>query len=174
MDIKINQISSIAIAQRYGIQNPHLRQSATLFKIREAQIQNKSASGFFGVLNRFARADKNAPYRTVGCIFIWGEIWDSNPRPSGPQPDALTNCANPTIFSSKSGVPWGIRTLDLLLRRQLLYPTELKAHQRWNISLLPVKKREATMYGASDGNRTHAASLEGWNSTIELHSHLFY
>ena len=27
-----------------------------------------------------------------------------------------------------SGVPWGIRTLDLLLRRQLLYPAELKAH----------------------------------------------
>ena len=26
--------------------------------------------------------------------------------------------------------------------------------------------------GAGDGNRTHAASLEGWNSTIELHSHL--
>ena len=24
--------------------------------------------------------------------------------------------------------------------------------------------------GAGDGNRTHAASLEGWNSTIELHS----
>ena len=28
------------------------------------------------------------------------------------------------------------------------------------------------MCGASDGNRTHAASLEGWNSTIELHPHL--
>ena len=28
------------------------------------------------------------------------------------------------------GVPWGIRTLDLLLRRQLLYPTELKVHFR--------------------------------------------
>ena len=67
-------------------------------------------------------------------LFFWGEIWDSNPRPSGPQPDALTNCANPTIFS---GVPWGIRTLDLLLRRQLLYPTELKAHQRSNSTLLP-------------------------------------
>ena len=26
--------------------------------------------------------------------------------------------------------------------------------------------------GAGDGNRTHAASLEGWNSTIELHPHL--
>ena len=25
------------------------------------------------------------------------------------------------------------------------------------------------IFGAGDGNRTHAASLEGWNSTIELH-----
>ena len=24
---------------------------------------------------------------------------------------------------------------------------------------------------AGDGNRTHVASLEGWNSTIELHPH---
>ena len=29
-------------------------------------------------------------------------------------------------------------------------------------------------YGAGDGNRTHAASLEGWNSTIELHPHKLY
>ena len=36
--------------------------------------------------------------RAVLFFFFWGEIWDSNPRPSGPQPDALTNCANPTIF----------------------------------------------------------------------------
>ncbi len=27
------------------------------------------------------------------------------------------------------------------------------------------------MYGAGDGNRTHATSLEGWSSTIELHPH---
>ena len=27
-----------------------------------------------------------------------------------------------------AGVPWGIRTHDLLLRRQLLYPTELRVH----------------------------------------------
>jgi hypothetical protein len=26
-------------------------------------------------------------------------------------------------------------------------------------------------YGAGDGNRTHATSLEGWGSTIELHPH---
>ena len=25
--------------------------------------------------------------------------------------------------------------------------------------------------GAGDGNRTHIASLEGWNSAIELHPH---
>ena len=29
----------------------------------------------------------------------------------------------------------------------------------------------AFFYGAGDGNRTHTASLEGWNSTIELHPH---
>ena len=27
-----------------------------------------------------------------------------------------------------------------------------------------------SILGASDGNRTHATSLEGWDSTIELHS----
>ncbi len=28
------------------------------------------------------------------------------------------------------------------------------------------------IFGADDGNRTHATSLEGWSSTIELHPHL--
>ena len=28
---------------------------------------------------------------------------------------------------------------------------------------------DAFFAGAGDGNRTHTASLEGWNSTIELH-----
>jgi hypothetical protein len=37
----------------------------------------------------------------------------------------------------------------------LLYPAELQAQN-----------------GAGDGNRTHTASLEGWNSTIELHPQL--
>ena len=52
------------------------------------------------------------------------------------------------------GASHRIRTCGLLLRRQLLYPTELE-----------------TQIGAGDGNRTHATSLEGWNSTIELHPH---
>ena len=58
-------------------------------------------------------------------------------------------------------VPWGIRTLDLLLRRQLLYPAELKAHSSVSRNLLQSQ--------AGDGNRTHITSLEGWNSTTELH-----
>ena len=32
-------------------------------------------------------------------------------------------CISKCLFP---GAPWGIRTLDLLLRRQLLYPTELR------------------------------------------------
>ena len=52
------------------------------------------------------------------------------------------------------GEPGGIRTPDLRLRRPLLYPTELLIH---------------AAFGAGDGNRTHATSLEGWCSTIELH-----
>ena len=60
------------------------------------------------------------------------------------------------------GEPEGIRTPDPRLRRPMLYPTELQTH----ICLLP------KCIGAGDGNRTHAASLEGWNSTIELHPHV--
>ena len=64
----------------------------------------------------------------------------------------------------RDGAPCWIRTSGLLLRRQLLYPAELKAH----------RKRSAAyccFSGAGDGNRTHVTSLEGWNSTIELHPH---
>ena len=59
------------------------------------------------------------------------------------------------------GVPGGTRTPNLLLRRQLLYPAELRTHMdHLNDSLK-----------AGDGNRTHISSLEGWCSTTELHPH---
>ena len=57
------------------------------------------------------------------------------------------------------GALGGTRTPGLLLRRQLLYPAELLAHIY----------AAAADDGAGDGNRTHVTSLEGWNSTIELH-----
>ena len=34
-----------------------------------------------------------------------------------------------------------------------------------------IKGEGKAINGAGDGNRTHVASLEGWNSTIELHPH---
>ena len=36
-----------------------------------------------------------------------------------------------------------------------------------------IRPENKVTFGAGDGNRTHAASLEGWNSTIELHPHIF-
>ena len=73
-----------------------------------------------------------------------------------------------TIFNfCGSNEPGGIRTLDLRLRRPLLYPAELQTH--FNI---PFSKGSPYFYGkAGDGNRTHVSSLEGWCSTIELHPH---
>ena len=62
------------------------------------------------------------------------------------QAELSKNCLN--------GVSGGTRTPDPQLRRLLLYPTELLRQS-----------------GAGDGNRTHATSLEGWSSTIELHPH---
>ena len=59
----------------------------------------------------------------------------------------------------KCGTPEGIRTPDTRLRRAVLYPAELLVHILQNFN------------GAGDGNRTHATSLEGWGSTIELHPH---
>ena len=58
---------------------------------------------------------------------------DSNPRSPEPQSGALTNYANPTIkgrYRSRlsTTVLAGIRTLDLRLRRPLLYPAELRTH----------------------------------------------
>ena len=86
---------------------------------------------------------------------IKGGYRDSNPGPPEPQSGALTSCAIPTILTW-IGAPEGTRTPGLLLRRQLLYPAELLAQAK---------------RGAGDGNRTHVTSLEGWNSTIELHLH---
>ena len=86
--------------------------------------------------------------------------WVKGLEPS--TPGTTIRCSNQLSYTHhilyfKFGTPRGIRTPDLLLRRQLLYPAELLAHI---FDLLG--------YGAGDGNRTHVSSLEGWCSTIEL------
>ena len=75
--------------------------------------------------------------------------------------------------------PGGIRTLDLRLRRPLLYPAELRthlSHLHYNRLHIFIKNLLYIMlsiiickWKAGDGNRTHVSSLEGWCSTIELH-----
>ena len=56
----------------------------------------------------------------------------------------------------------GTRTPDPLLRRQMLYPAELSAQIFTYIIPQTLSLRDS---GAGDGNRTHTASLEGWNSS---------
>ena len=68
----------------------------------------------------------------------------------------LVCCGHIKRYARRLGALEGTRTPDPLLRRQLLYPPELQAQKN----------------GAGDGNRTHVTSLEGWNSTIELHPQL--
>ena len=94
-----------------------------------------------------------------------------------------------------AGTPGGTRTPGPLLRRQLLYPPELQAHimrALWGPRAAVLQAawgkegqrnerafgfagsegcRACPDAGAGDGNRTHATSLEGWDSTIELHPH---
>ena len=71
---------------------------------------------------------------------------------------ATTWHSNQLSYTHHIGAPEGTRTPGPLLRRQMLYPAELQAQMQ---------------SGAGDGNRTHATSLEGWGSTIELHPHFF-
>ena len=91
------------------------------------------------------------PYRLAIAQRRKGGYRDSNPGPPEPQSGALTNCAIPTIYyylhtpgllsrhygptrhnhdtcpvCERVNEPGGIRTLDLRLRRPLLYPAELQ------------------------------------------------
>ena len=57
-----------------------------------------------------------------------------------------------------------------MARLKGLEPLALCLEGRCSIQLSYRRKFKS---GAGDGNRTHATSLEGWGSTIELHPHLF-
>ena len=92
-----------------------------------------------------SHCDKSRGRRRLPRLnLLWGGIWGSNPRHPEPQSGALpTELIPPDQFLRREGgqtaapnllppsgvgTPRGIRTPDLLLRRQLLYPAELLAH----------------------------------------------
>ena len=70
---------------------------------------------------------KKARMTTTSCgLMFWGGKWDSNPRQPESQSGTLPTQLFPPEFEF-CGLPGRDRTCDHLLRRQVLYPTELRA-----------------------------------------------
>ena len=65
------------------------------------------------------------PWYSRLYFFQWSGRQDLNLQPLGPKPNAL-----PSWATSRYGALEGIRTPDLLVRSQTLYPTELRAQAK--------------------------------------------
>ena len=88
------------------------------------QVSNLRCGSQSPMPYRLATAQNEKSGLATSPLFLWGAQRESNPRPPEPQSGALTNCA----MGTTSGAPEGTRTPGPLLRRQLLYPAELRAH----------------------------------------------
>ncbi len=131
---------------------------------------------------------------------VWGGRRDSNPRHSEPQSDALPtelrppyaimrtikgmvrlkgleplthclegSCSIHLSYRRISCAPWGPRVAV----PQATWGKEGQRNERAFGGTGSEGCDACPDAGAGDGNRTHATSLEGWDSTIELHPHGF-
>ena len=139
--------------------------------------------------------EPRTPWLKVTCSTIWANepyyiVWqgwqDLNLRNAGIKIQCLTAWLHPYIVFMGRVMriePTTSRT-TILRSNQLSYTrhmVRLKGFEPLTLGLegrcsLQLSYRfiwpKAFLIGAGDGNRTHAASLEGWNSTIELHPHI--
>ena len=102
------------------------------------------------------------------------------------------SCLTTWLYPNKikyNGVNSGTRTHDFQSHNLALYQLNYihhMVHQKGFEPLTPALEGRCSIQlsywctklfnnlnnGAGDGNRTHATSLEGWGSTIELHPHI--
>ncbi len=64
------------------------------FKRKMKKRRGKTTSSLFPLSYYFKGSGKRKKVKnphTVVYGFFWGGLWESNPRPPGPQPGALTN-----------------------------------------------------------------------------------
>ena len=112
----------IFLAKKYILSSSVYKgwQQATLIW-KYFQSRHLSMAGMARI--ELARAESKSAVLPLDYIPMWGGRWDSNPRSSVPQTDALGQLR----YTHHIGAPEGTRTPGPLLRRQVLYPAELQA-----------------------------------------------
>ena len=97
-------------------------------------------------LERTRTSRRNQPdWSMRSCNERWSGRLDLNQRPPAPEAGALPGYATPRRTSTLKGLvyaPVGIRTPNLLIRSQMLYPVELRALSiRRSIAVKPTECR---------------------------------
>lgn len=72
------------------------RKTMFLFRSESCPILKTLAQKLLEALckkEKIVKKEKRLDHVYQTCFCRWSERWDSNPRPSGPEPDALPSCA---------------------------------------------------------------------------------